>query len=244
MQWNPAAARSIVLAHGWPDSADGWGARAVANAVGLQPEIASHLVLVSVGYGTNSPDQPMSIEQCRRYWHHWFMATPRGQKTVRENGRDFARVMWDTWSPANWYSADEFHHAAQALTNPDWPEITLHSYQHRWGHADGFEQYAKEEQMLHPAPQIQTPTLILHGREDYCNVPEVSAGKEQYFEGRYERVLLPGLGHFPQREDPQSVAREILRFCGDRINWLIKFGNPTLGNFPPDLIGSSDHKAR
>lgn len=278
MQWNPAAARSIVLAHGWPDSADGWGAvastlanagwrvvvpslrgfgqtrfrnantprsgqlsalgrdmvdlvaamgldkpalighdwgaRAVANAVGLQPEIASHLVLVSVGYGTNSPDQPMSIEQCRRYWYHWFMATPRGQKTVRENGRDFARVMWDTWSPANWYSADEFHHAAQALTNPDWPEITLHSYQHRWGHAEGFEQYAKEEQMLHPAPQIQTPTLILHGQEDYCNVPEVSAGKEQYFEGRYERVLLPGVGHFPQREDPQSVAREILRFCG------------------------------
>lgn len=277
MQWNPDAKPCVVLAHGWPDSADGWGAvaatladagwrvivpslrgfgqtrfldaaaprsgqlsalgrdmmelvnamglerpalvghdwgaRAVANAVGLSPNIASHLVMVSVGYGTNSPDQPMSVEQARRYWYHWFMATPRGQQTVRDNGKAFARLMWDTWSPKGWYSEAEFETAAEAFSNPDWAEITLHSYQHRWGHAQGFDEFAQEEQQLHPAPQINVPTLILHGQEDYCNVPELSAGKEQYFEARYERVLLPGVGHFPQREDPASVAREILRFC-------------------------------
>lgn len=284
MQWNPQGQRSIILAHGWPDSADGWGAvaatlanagwrvivpslrgfgqtrfrdinttrtprsgqlsalgrdmvdlieamaleqpalvghdwgaRAVANAVGLQPNIASHLVMLSVGYGTNSPDQPMSIEQCRRYWYHWFMATPRGEKTVREDGAGFARIMWDTWSPAGWYAEAEFEHAVQALSNPDWADITLHSYRHRWGHAAGFDTYAQEEQRLYPAPQISVPTLILHGQEDYCNAPEVSAGKEGYFESRYERVLLPGVGHFPQREDPISVAKEILRFCGTQV---------------------------
>ena len=278
MRWNPTGTRSIILAHGWPDSADGWsavaqtlaqggwhvivpslrgfgqtrfrdantprcgqlsalgrdmvdliaamgldkpalvghdwGARAVANAVGLVPDIASHLVMLSVGYGTNSPDQPMSIEQARRYWYHWFMATPRGEKTVREDAVGFARIMWDTWSPAGWYSEAEFEQAAQAFANPDWADVTLHSYRHRWGHADGFDDYAAEEQQLHPAPQVRTPTLILHGQQDYCNVPQLSAGKEGYFEGRYERVLLPGVGHFPQREDPASVAREILKFCG------------------------------
>ena len=277
MQWNPTGKRSIILAHGWPDSAHGWGpvantlaqagwhvivpslrgfghtrfrdantprsgqlsalgrdmvdlvsaldldkpalvghdwgARAVANAVGLQPDIASHLVLVSVGYGTNSPDQPMSVSQARRYWYHWFMATPRGQQTVREQGVQFAREMWDTWSPKGWYTPEAFDQAAQAFNNPDWADITLHSYRHRWGHAEGFEQFAQDEAQLHPAPQIKVPTLILHGQEDYCNVPELSAGKEAYFEGRYERVLLPGVGHFPQREDPASVAQALLRFC-------------------------------
>jgi pimeloyl-ACP methyl ester carboxylesterase len=276
MQWNPQGPRSVILAHGWPDSADGWGsvakmlanagwrvvvpslrgfgqtrfrdtqttrsgqlsalgrdmidlicamklnkpalvghdwgARAVANAVGLEPDIASHLVLVSVGYGTNSPDQPMSVAQARRYWYHWFMATPRGQETVRHNGAAFARMMWDTWSPSGWYTEAEFEGAARAFDNPDWADITLHSYRHRWGHAPGFSDYELEEKLLNPAPQVQTPTLILHGQEDYCNIPELSANKDAYFEGRYERVLLPGVGHFPQREDPESVARELIRF--------------------------------
>ena len=37
-----------------------WGARAAGNACGLSPDIASHLVLVSVGYGTNLPSQHVS----------------------------------------------------------------------------------------------------------------------------------------------------------------------------------------
>ena len=32
-----------------------WGARAVANACGLRPDVARALVLMSVGYGTNAP---------------------------------------------------------------------------------------------------------------------------------------------------------------------------------------------
>ena len=52
-----------------------WGARAVANACGLVADLASHMVLLSVGYGTNNPSQSLSMEQARRYWYHWYMAT-------------------------------------------------------------------------------------------------------------------------------------------------------------------------
>ncbi|MES2552275.1 MAG: alpha/beta hydrolase, partial [Pseudomonadota bacterium] len=55
-----------------------WGARAAANACGLREQVASHLVMLSVGYGTNDPGQPISLQQARNYWYHWFMATPRG----------------------------------------------------------------------------------------------------------------------------------------------------------------------
>src|SRR5262249_47900877 len=52
-----------------------WGARAVANACGLRAGVADALVMLSVGYGTNDPSQPMSYAQTRNYWYHWLMAT-------------------------------------------------------------------------------------------------------------------------------------------------------------------------
>lgn len=190
-----------------------WGARAVANAVGLVPDIASHLVLMSIGYGTNHPDQPMTYDQTRRYWYHWFMATSRGEQAVKSDGKQFAREMWETWGPRGWFSEQDFQEVAVAFDNPDWADIVLHSYRHRWGFADSDPIYDPEEKKLYPAPIITTPTLVLHGAEDYCNHPNVSAGKEHYFSGRYERVLIEGVGHFPHRENPSAVIKIIQEFC-------------------------------
>jgi pimeloyl-ACP methyl ester carboxylesterase len=189
-----------------------WGARAVANACGLRPGVASHLVMMSVGYGTNDPRQPISLQQARNYWYHWYMATPRGAQAVREDRRAFTRMMWDTWAREGWYEPAEFEATAQAFDNADWPEVVLHSYRHRWGHASGDPAYAKADAQLNPAPVLSVPTLVLHGAADPCNDPRTSEGKERFFSGRYERRLLDGVGHFPQREAPQEVARAILDF--------------------------------
>ncbi len=189
-----------------------WGARAVANACGLQPGIASHMVMLSVGYGTNDPHQALSIEQSHLYWYHWFMATARGMQTVREEGKAFAQHMWDHWAPKGWYLPHEFDQTALAFNNPDWAEVVLHSYQHRWGNAEGDPSYADDEAQLQPAPVISIPTLVLHGALDGASLPATSAHKEQFFSGRYERQVLPGVGHFPQREAPAKVAQAILKF--------------------------------
>jgi len=189
-----------------------WGARAAGNACALQPGVASHLVMLSVAYGTNLPSQQLTMEQARNYWYHWYMATPRGQRTVREAGAAFARTMWDTWAPAGWYSPEEFDATAKAFANVDWPEVTLHSYQHRWGHAPGDSRYDADEQALSRVAVLDVPTLVLHGAADGVNPPETSEGKEHYFQSRYERQVLPGIGHFPQREAAQRVSAELIRF--------------------------------
>jgi pimeloyl-ACP methyl ester carboxylesterase len=191
-----------------------WGARAVANACGLQPGIASHLVMVSVGYGTNDPSQPMSLDQARRYWYHWFMATPRGKEAVEKDRRAFTRMMWETWGPSDWIKDADFDEVARSFDNPDWAAITLHSYRHRWGHAEGDPAYAKDDAALTPAPVLAVPTLVIHGGADRVNHPDGSAGKEGFFSGPYRRAVLDGVGHFPQREAPAAVTAEILGFCG------------------------------
>ncbi|MEL4887305.1 alpha/beta hydrolase [Pectobacterium betavasculorum] len=190
-----------------------WGARAAANACGLEASVASHLVLLSVGYGTNTPSQPLLLSQARDYWYHWYMATPRGAQVVRDEREDFARMMWDTWAPAGWYEPSDFYEAARAFQSEDWAEIVLHSYRHRWGFAEGDPAYVKDEALLHPAPSLTVPTLVLHGAADTCNHPDSSCGREHLFQGGYERQVLDGVGHFPQREAPHTVAEAILKFC-------------------------------
>ncbi len=278
LEWNPAGRRTVVLVHGWPDSArtwssvastlaqaghrvlapslrgfggtrfldaatprsgelvalardligfvqalgldkpvlvgHDWGARAVLNAGGLAPGLAAQLVSVSVGYGTNDPSQPMPLEQARAYWYHWFMATPLGERTVREDPKAFARKMWEVWSPPGWYDDAEFTATAVAFDNPDWIDVTLHSYRHRWGFVPGDPVYAADTAALKPLPVIATPTLVIHGKDDYVNPVASSANKEAWFSGGYHRVVLDGVGHFPQREQADRVAQEILAFMG------------------------------
>ena len=51
--------------------------------------------------GTGGPALPLPLAQIRAYWHHWFMATARGQAFVREHGKAIAREKWDLCSPEN-----------------------------------------------------------------------------------------------------------------------------------------------
>jgi pimeloyl-ACP methyl ester carboxylesterase len=190
-----------------------WGARAACNACGLAPGIASHLAMLSVGYGTNLPTQPLDMAQARLYWYHWYMATARGERALRDDPRAFARIMWDTWSPAgDWSEPDEFEATAVAWDTPEFADVTLHSYRHRWGHASGDLRYTADEAALSPAPVLDVATLVLHGEADGVNPPHTSAGKEAFFSGRYVRRVLSGIGHFPQREAPRQVAQALLDF--------------------------------
>lgn len=190
-----------------------WGARAAANACGLRASVASHLVMLSVGYGTNDPHQVIPLTQARNYWYHWYMATPRGERSVREDRVALAREMWNTWSPAGWYQDADFDEMLPALHGPDWADVVLHSYRHRWAFVEGDPDYAPDDAALIPAPALNVATLVLHGGADSCNHPDSSAGKERFFLNRYERIVIDGVGHFPQREAPRDVADAILRFC-------------------------------
>lgn len=189
-----------------------WGARAAYSAACLWPQRVKRLVAVSVAWGTNQPDQSLSYAQSHNYWYHWFMHLPRGQRAVREDREAFTRYLWQAWSPAWSFDEAEFAATAADFHNPDWADITLHSYTHRWGAAASDPQHATLEAQLRADPLIHVPTLHLHGEQDGANGVATTQGKTGLFTAGYELQIIPNCGHFPQREHPALMQAVVGAF--------------------------------
>lgn len=190
-----------------------WGARAAYIAALLAPQRVKRCIALSVGWNGSDPNQPVSLPQARDYWYQWFLSTERGAEALRKDRRDFAQLLWRTWAPSWHFSEGEFHDTMHAFDNPDWAAVAVHSYRHRWGMVAGDPAYAALEERLRRESVIAVPTLVLHGTEGGANAPQSSEHKEHLFSAAYQRLLIGGAGHFPQRERPDAVAAAI-------IGWL------------------------
>ncbi len=192
-----------------------WGARASYGAAVLAPERIAALVALGVGYGTNVPGQTLSYAQAQAYWYQWYFATSRGEAALRDDARGLCRHLWQTWSPSWTFTGAEYERTALSFATPDFAKIVTHSYRHRWGfaHADlGDPRAADDDRRLGALPSIDVPTLVLHGAQDGATLLEATEGREDSFAAYYERVIVPGAGHFVQREAPQAVAAAYASF--------------------------------
>jgi pimeloyl-ACP methyl ester carboxylesterase len=55
------------------------------------------------------------------------------------------------------------------------------------------------------------PAIFFQGQEDGINPPKTSEKRSKKFSGPFERIVLPGVGHFPTREAPDHVADLLIR---------------------------------
>lgn len=153
-----------------------------------------------------------SFEQAKLYWYQWFMATDRGADAVRRDPRGFARVQWENWSPPGWFDEATFEAVARSFDNPDWVDVTLHSYRSRWGFADLDPRSEWLAKKVKDTQSLSLPTLFIKGDEDGVTSRESFAKVPQKFSGLFEMVGLPGIGHFPTREAPAEVAEALVTF--------------------------------
>ena len=73
--------------------------------------------------------------------------------------------MWKQWSP-NWDFDDAcFARSAAAFDNPDYVDVVIHSYRHRYGLAESDPQYADIQQRLAALPQITVPVTPSASRQ-------------------------------------------------------------------------------
>jgi pimeloyl-ACP methyl ester carboxylesterase len=62
------------------------------------------------------------------------------------------------------------------------------------------------------------PALLIHGGADGVSLLPDEKKASQYFTGYYAQRVIEGVGHFPQREAPDTVASLILDFLASNPN--------------------------
>jgi pimeloyl-ACP methyl ester carboxylesterase len=117
------------------------------------------------------------------------------------------------WSP-NWAFDDATYAATGvAFENPDFVDIVIHSYRHRYQAAPSDPACEAIERRLAASPKIAAPTVVLHGAADAVDPPSLSENDAPHFTGFYRREVVPVAGHFFPREAPQKVVDAVLELA-------------------------------
>lgn len=192
-----------------------WGGRAACVVAALWPERVTGLVAIT-GYGIQdiaASGKPGSAEQEHRYWYQWYFHTDRGRSGLTANRGELTRLLWRLWSP-NWVFDDATLAATTAsFENPDFVDVTIQSYRHRYGNAAGDPAYDDLEARLAAQPAIAVPTIVLHGEDDGVGSPASSIPRDKLLTGLIERRQIPLAGHFLSRENPDDVVAAVVRLA-------------------------------
>jgi pimeloyl-ACP methyl ester carboxylesterase len=189
-----------------------WGGRAACIVAALWPERALGLVSAN-GYNIHDiagSVKPAAAEQEYRLWYQYYFHTERGRAGLQANRREFCRLLWRLWSP-NWrFDEATYDRTAVSFNNPDFVDVVIHSYRHRFGYADGDPSLEAIERRLAAKPPISVPTIVLHGDGSGLSPPENSLKHAAFFTGPYQRRVIPTAGHNLPQEAPNAFADAVL----------------------------------
>jgi pimeloyl-ACP methyl ester carboxylesterase len=186
-----------------------WGGRAACIVAALRPERV--IGLVSAGTGYNIQDiagaaNPGAPDQEARDWYQYYFHTERGRKGLNQQRGQICRFLWQTWSPSWSFNHETFERSAAAFDNPDFLDVVIHSYRHRYGVVPGDPAYAEVEARLAEQPDITVPTIVLLGANDGVDPPPLEDKDAIHFQGAYSRRILAGVGHNVPQEAPTIFA--------------------------------------
>jgi pimeloyl-ACP methyl ester carboxylesterase len=189
-----------------------WGGRAACIGAALWPERCAGLLSVN-GYliqdiaGAMAPAQP---EREVAFWYQYYFQIERGRAGLAANRREIAGILWRQWSP-NWRFDDAtLARTVAAHDNPDYVDVAIHSYRHRYGLADGDPQYADLQRRLAALPVITVPTITLDGDADGVIPATDGATSAAKFTARRAHRVIPRAGHNLPQEEPEAFAAAVM----------------------------------
>ena len=191
-----------------------WGGRACCILSALYPERIIGLVSMA-GYNIQNiakysePDTP-EIEMLN--WYQFYFHSERGRIGLTKYRKELCKLLWCNWSPTWKFDDETYEASAVSFNNPDFVEVVVHSYRHRYGLAKGDPKFETIEQALQKQPTIKVPAIILDAEADGVE-PFSGTGKDySFFKGGYERRVVKGVGHNLPQESPAEFAKAILTF--------------------------------
>ena len=189
-----------------------WGGRAACVAAAMWPERVRGLVSCN-GYTIQdiaASVKPAAPEQENRMWYQYYFHTERGRAGLTANRHDLCKLLWKLWSP-NWKFDDAtYDRTAVSFDNPEFVDVVIHSYRHRFGYVAGDPAFEAIEAALAKQPKIGVPSIVLQGGADGVNGAGATDTQARYFTGKYQRRVIPRVGHDVPQEAPMDTARATL----------------------------------
>jgi pimeloyl-ACP methyl ester carboxylesterase len=189
-----------------------WGGRAACVVAALWPERCVGLVSLN-SYNIQDIAKAMVPARPDRevpLWYQYYFQLERGRAGLAANRRDIAKLLWQQWSP-NWQFDDAcFERTAIAHDNPDYVDVVIHSYRHRFGLAEGDPRYAEIQRRLAAQPPIIVPTITLDGEEDGVIFPTDGRASAPKFTGSRVHRVIPRAGHNLPQEAPEAFAAAVM----------------------------------
>jgi pimeloyl-ACP methyl ester carboxylesterase len=189
-----------------------WGGRAACVAAALWPDRCIGLVSVN-GYLIQDIARamvPLKPEREAAYWYQYYFQIDRGRAGLAANRRGIAAILWRQWSP-NWrFDEACFERTAAAHDNPDYVDIVIHSYRHRYGLADGDPEYADIQRRLAALPAVTVPAITLDGDGDGVAPATDGTAQAAKFTGRRIHRVIPRAGHNLPQEAPEAFAAAVM----------------------------------
>jgi pimeloyl-ACP methyl ester carboxylesterase len=189
-----------------------WGGRAACIGAALWPERCTGLVSVN-GYliqDLANALRPASVKQELAYWYQWYFQTERGRAGLAANRREIANVLWRQWSP-NWqFDAACFDRTAAAYDNPDYVDVAIHSYRHRYGLAAADPRYDDIQRRLAALPPITVPSITLDGDADGVVPATGGTAQAARFTASRRHRIVPRAGHNLPQEEPEAFSAAVL----------------------------------
>jgi len=187
-----------------------WGGRAACVVSALWPDRADGLVTAG-GYNILDVHRalvPAPPEVEHRLWYQYYLHGERGRQGLARYRSEFCELLWRLWSPVWDFDHETFLRTALSFENPDFVDVVVHSYRHRFGLVAGDPACVDIEQRLAAKPEIMVPTVVLSGGAD--GVAGSGVINLDRFVGPCERRDLANVGHNVPQEAPEAFADAVL----------------------------------
>ena len=189
-----------------------WGGRACCIVAALWPERCSGLVSLD-GYNIQNiaaAMRPVAPADELRYWYQFYFHSERGRAGLAANRIELCELLWRLWSPTWSFDAATYARSAAAFDNPDFVDVVIHSYRHRFGLVPGDPATADIEARLAAQPAIAVPTITFEGADDGVKPLSGSGAHAHHFIGPHTHRVVPGAGHNLPQEKPHVFAQAVL----------------------------------
>ncbi|MET0462142.1 MAG: alpha/beta hydrolase [Chitinophagaceae bacterium] len=193
-----------------------WGGRAACVAAALFPQRCAGLVCVNsyLIQDIANAQQPVLPEHEVPLWYQYYFHQERGRQGLEKYRAEIAKTLWKQWSPHWDFDDATFQRTAAAFRNPDYVDVVIHSYRHRFGLVKGDAQYEAIQQKLSSLPKITVPSITIDGDGDGVVAATNGEATAKFFTASREHIVIPRVGHNLPQEAPEAFAEAVAKLAG------------------------------